>query len=90
MAHLNGIESFWAVLKRAHKGVYHKFSVKHLQRYVTDFAERHNVRAMDTLSQMGRIADGMKGKHLTYAVLIAGNGLASGARKCRLASGVRS
>ncbi|MCY4289908.1 MAG: IS1595 family transposase [Aestuariivita sp.] len=52
MARTNGIESFWAVLKRAHKGVYHKFSVKHLQRYVTDFAGRHNVRSLDTMSQM--------------------------------------
>ncbi len=23
MAHTNGIESFWSMLKRAHKGVYH-------------------------------------------------------------------
>ena len=28
MAHTNGIESFWAMLKRAHKGTYHKFSKK--------------------------------------------------------------
>ena len=26
MEHTNGIESFWVVPKRAHKGVYHKFS----------------------------------------------------------------
>ncbi|MXX88584.1 MAG: IS1595 family transposase [Boseongicola sp. SB0677_bin_26] len=85
MAHTNGIESFWAVLKRAHKGVYHKFSVKHLQRYVTDFAGRHNVRTKDTLTQMEFIVAGMVGKRLTYKALKADNGLASGAR-----SGVKS
>ena len=42
--HINGIESFWARLKRAHKGVYHKMSPKHLHRYVADFAGRHNIR----------------------------------------------
>ena len=30
MAHVNGMESFWSTLKRAHKGVYHKISEKHL------------------------------------------------------------
>ena len=30
MAHTNGVESFWSMLKRAHKGVYHKLSAKHL------------------------------------------------------------
>ena len=34
MAHINGIESFWAKLKRAHRGTYHKMSVKHLGRHV--------------------------------------------------------
>ena len=33
MAHTNGIESFWATLKRAHKGTFHKMSQKHLNRY---------------------------------------------------------
>ena len=28
--HTNGIESFWSMLKRAHKGVYHKLSPKRL------------------------------------------------------------
>ena len=65
MAHTNGIESFWAVLKRAHKGVYHKFSVKHLQRSVTDFAGRHGVRNVDTIRQMETIFLGMIGKRLT-------------------------
>ena len=82
MAHTNGIESFWAMLKRAHKGVYHKFSPKHLHRYIAEFAGRHNTRPADTLAQMAGIAAGMAGKRLTYAALIADNGLASGARGC--------
>ena len=28
MAHTNGMESFWAMLKRGYHGVYHQFSVK--------------------------------------------------------------
>ena len=42
MAHTNGIESVWAVLKRGFYGVYHSFSVKHLQRYVDEFVYRLN------------------------------------------------
>ena len=37
MAHTNGMESFWAMLKRGYHGVYHQFSVKHLHRYVGEF-----------------------------------------------------
>jgi len=77
--HTNGIESFWSMLKRAHKGVYHKFSRKHLQRYVTDFSGRHNVREHDTLNQMCILAMGMGGRRLPYKLLIADNGLWSGA-----------
>ena len=80
MAHTNGIESFWSMLKRAHKGIYHKFSPKHLARYVSEFAGRHNIRESDTLAQMDALAIGMRGKRLTYAALIADNGLESGAR----------
>ena len=48
VVHTQGIESFWAMLKRAHKGTFHKISPKHLDRYVTEFAGRHNARGRDT------------------------------------------
>jgi ISXO2-like transposase domain len=38
----NGIESAWAVLERGHYGTYHHFSLKHLQRYIDEFAFRLN------------------------------------------------
>lgn len=80
MAHTNGIESHWATLKRAHKGVFHKFSIKHLHRYVDEFSGRHNARNSDTIDQMQGVVAGMVGKRLTYDQLIADNGLPSGAR----------
>ena len=70
MAHTNGIESFWSMLKRAHKGVYHKISAKHLQRYVDEFAGRHGIRERDTLDQMQAVVYGMVGKRLRYQDLI--------------------
>ena len=71
MAHTNGIESFWSMLKRAHKGVYHKISAKHLQRYVNEFAGRHGVRNSDTIDQMEAVVAGMVGKRLMYRELVA-------------------
>ena len=72
MAHTNGIESFWSMLKRAHKGVYHKISPKHLQRYVDEFSGRHGIRERDTLDQMQSVVAGMVGKRLMYKELVAG------------------
>ena len=80
MAHTNGIESFWSLLKRAHKGTFHKMSPKHLQRYVNEFAGKHNVRNADTGDQMAALTAGLVGKRLMYRDLIAENGLSSYAR----------
>ena len=71
MAHTNGIESFWSMLKRAHKGVYHKISAKHLQRYVDEFAGRHGIRERNTIDQMDAVVAGMVGKRLVYRDLVA-------------------
>ena len=70
MAHTNGMESFWSMLKRGHDGVYHHFSVKHLDRYVTEFEGRHNNRPLDTETQMAGMARRGVGKYLPYAKLI--------------------
>ena len=80
MAHTNGMESFWSMLKRAHTGTFHKLSPKHLNRYVQEFAGKHNVRDSGTLAQMCGTVAGLVGRNLLYRDLIRDNGLPSGAR----------
>ena len=59
------------MLKRAHKGTFHKISQKHLQRYINEFCARHNMRDSDTEDQMQSIVADMIGKRLMYKDLIA-------------------
>ena len=80
MAHTNGIESFWSMLKRAYIGTFHKMSPKHLQRYVDEFSARHNIRELDTIDQMGFLVMAVVGRRLMYRKLTKDNGLPSGAR----------
>ena len=70
MAHTNGMESHWALFKRGLDGIYHHVSVKHLGRYSTEFAGRHNDRPLDTSEQMRAMAQGMVGRRLRYEDLI--------------------
>ena len=70
-AHVNGIESFWAILKRAYHGVYNHVSKKHLNRYVAQFAGKHNLRDYNTMDQVAMIGKGMVGKRLKYRNLVA-------------------
>ena len=70
MAHTNGMESHWALLKRGLDGIYHHVSVKHLDRYAGEFEGRHNNRPLDTADQMSRMVERTQGKHLPYADLI--------------------
>ena len=71
-AHVNGLESFWASLKRGYHGTYHHMSPKHLGRYINEFAGRHNVRPSDTIDQMAHMVRAMEGKQLPYKELTAG------------------
>ena len=71
MAHTN---------KRAHAGTFHKMSPKHLDRYVQEFAGKHNIRDSGTLAQMRDTVTRLIGRNLLYDRLIADNGLPSGAR----------
>ena len=70
MASTNGMESFWSMLKRGYVGICHWMSVKHLDRYVTEFEGRHNSRPNDTLTQMANLVRGCVGKRLRYEDLI--------------------
>ena len=73
MAHTNGIESFWAMLKRAHKGTFHWLSSKLLHRYLSRFCGRHNIRLWDTAGQMAALAAAMVGHRLPYRELVSGS-----------------
>ena len=70
-AHTNGIESFWALLRRSYHGTHHWMSAKHLASYVNEFATRSNLRGDNTKTFMEHIAREMSGKRLPYKELIA-------------------
>ena len=68
MAHTNGIESVWAVLKRGYNGTFHNISIKHLHRYLDEFSFRLNEGnvEIDTDDRMTSLVKGIAGKRLTY------------------------
>ena len=70
MAHTNGIESYWSLLKKGFHGTFHHFSPKHMDRYVHKFTTRYNLRGSDTIVMMGDTVGMMVGKRLTYKQLV--------------------
>lgn len=68
--HIQSIESFWSIFKRAFKGTFHKLSPKHLQRYFDEFSGRHNARPYGAEKKMTRVVRGAIGKRLRYKDLI--------------------
>jgi len=68
--HTNGIESFWAVLKRGYYGIYHSWSIRHLHRYISEFSERFNMRKNDSLDKIILSINGSIDKRLSYKDLV--------------------
>ena len=50
--HTNGIEGFWAILKRSIIGSYHHVSAKYLQSYVNECCFRQNNRFVDSFDKL--------------------------------------
>ena len=71
MAHTNGIESFWAMLKRVYHGTFRKRNPEHLDRYVRECSGRHNLRSEDMVDQMVAVVRGMTRQRWRYRDLIA-------------------
>lgn len=71
IVHTNGIESVWALLKRGYYGTYHHFSVKHLRRYVNEFAFRLNEGNVENhiLERIASLCDKVVGHRITYKSL---------------------
>jgi len=64
--HTNTAESFFALLKRGHYGVFHQLSKKHLFRYCNEFSFRWNNRKVSDGERMVEAIKGVSGKRLMY------------------------
>ena len=68
----NSIESVWAIVKRAHKGVYHQWSKKHGGRYLNEVAYRlteGNIR-IPIMARIRKLAHRSFEVQLTYRELV--------------------
>ncbi len=70
--HTNTIESFWALVKRAHKGIYHVWSDEHFDLYLREFELRWNVRALPEGERLDIFLRHVNGTRLSYEDLTNG------------------
>ena len=69
-AHTNGLESFWALLKRGYIGTFHHFTWKHLHRYLAEFSARYNLGKTKGGWRVDTMLSATPGLRLTYDELI--------------------
>jgi transposase-like protein len=62
----NTAESFFALLKRGHYGIFHQLSKKHLHRYTSEFSFRWNHRQVTDGERMVAAIQGAEGRRLMY------------------------
>jgi transposase-like protein len=72
VAHVNTAESFFALLKRGHYGIFHQISKKHLHRYCNEFGFRWDHRNVSDGERMTAAIRGVRGKRLMYREPIKG------------------
>ena len=68
IAHTNGIESVWAVLKRSYRGTFHHWSPRHSQRYADEVAFRlcEGHVELPMAERLGSLVRNGVGRRLTY------------------------
>jgi transposase-like protein len=69
--HTNGIENFWALLKRGLNGTYVSVEPFHLFRYLDERVFTYNERTATDLERFSAVLAGAPGRRLTYAGLTA-------------------
>src|SRR6266513_542225 len=72
--HVNCLENFWSLLKRALRGTYVNVEPFHLFRYLDEQAFRFNERKDNDKGRFLKAIQGVVGKGLKYAKLIAAEG----------------
>lgn len=69
--HVNGLENFWSLFKRALKGTYVSVAPFHLQAYVDEQTFRFNRRHTNDAGRFAEVLRSVVGKRITYRVLTA-------------------
>lgn len=64
--HVNTVECFFSLAKRAVFGTHHNISEAHLHRYLAEWDFKFNTRKLSDGERAARIAKGIEGKRLTY------------------------
>ncbi|MBK8466630.1 MAG: IS1595 family transposase [Chloracidobacterium sp.] len=62
----NEAESFFALIKRGHHGIYHQYSKQHLPLYIAECQYRWNTRFDDADARLNKVIVLSQGKQLTY------------------------